>query len=242
MLPQRVCQQVIIVDGRQERKNKTSGAFKAIDSTPPPQHNTHNELIFPRLPVHTVRGDIDIHTSQRAPCQFPSLIQIRSERSANPLGSAGCEDDSPSCLKRKLQEQYTGGSSLIPRRVSARAPRLGAISPPKSNRRRRHLFVLLAVGRWSGFAKLPDSMSCAVNTRTCACNALLGRSHYNFSTPVTLTFTLVAAPKLNLYPPAAHLKFKAVGRIPAAQTHIHFGSNRNLFFFFSFSPGMAAFY
>lgn len=119
--------------------------------------------------------------------------------------------------------------------MSASAPRLGAISPPKSNRR-RHLFVLLAVSRWSGFAKLPDSMSCAVNTRTCACNALLGRSHYNFSTPVTLTFTLVAAPKLNLYPPAAHLKFKAVGRIPAAQTHIHFGSNRNLFFFFSFCP------
>lgn len=101
------------------KKNKTSGAFKAIDS--PPQHNTHNELIFPSLPVHTVRGDIDIHTSQRAPCQFPSLIQIRSERSANPLGSAGCEDDSPSCLKRKLQEQYTGGSFLILRRVSAHA-------------------------------------------------------------------------------------------------------------------------
>lgn len=112
---------------RSEGTKKTSGTFKAIDF-PPPQHNTHNELIFPSLPVHPVRGDIDIHTSQRAPCQFPSLIQIRSERSANPLGSAGCEDDSPSCLKRKLQEQYTGGSSLIPRHVSE-ARRLGAIYP-----------------------------------------------------------------------------------------------------------------
>jgi len=36
-----------------------------------------------------------------------------------PLSSAGCEDDSPSCLKRKLQEQYTQGSFLILRDVNA---------------------------------------------------------------------------------------------------------------------------
>lgn len=108
----------------------------------PPQHNTHNELIFPSLPVHPVRGDIDIHTSQRAPCQFPSLIQIRSERSANPLGSAGCEDDSPSCLKRKLQEQYTGGSSLIPRHVSARTRDVLAQSPHQNEITASSLFCV----------------------------------------------------------------------------------------------------
>lgn len=83
------------------------------------QHKTHNELIFPSLPFYSVRGDIDIHTSQQALCQFPSLIQICSERSTNPLSSAGCEDDSPSCLKRKLQKQYTRGSFLILRYVNA---------------------------------------------------------------------------------------------------------------------------
>lgn len=83
------------------------------------QSKTHNELIFPSLPFYSVRGDIDIHTSQRALCQFPSLIQICSERSTNPLSSAGCEDDSPSCLKRKLQEQHTRGSFLILRDVNA---------------------------------------------------------------------------------------------------------------------------
>lgn len=73
--------------------------------------------------------------------------------------------------------------------------------PSKWNLRRRHLFVLLAakdVDRLRRFVKL---RYCTVNTQTCACNALLGRSHYNFSTPVTLTFCLVAAPKLNLCPP-----------------------------------------
>lgn len=74
---------------------------------------------FPSLPFYSVRGDIDIHASQQALCQFPSVIQICSEWSTNPLSSAGCEDDSPSCLKRKLQEQYTRGSSLILRDVSA---------------------------------------------------------------------------------------------------------------------------
>lgn len=84
-----------------------------------PRSKTHNELIFPSLPFYPVRGDIDIHTSQQALCQFPSLIQICSEWSTNPLSSAGCEDDSPSCLKRKLQEQYTRGSFLILRDVNA---------------------------------------------------------------------------------------------------------------------------
>lgn len=83
------------------------------------KHQTHNELIFPRVPFYSVRGDIDIHTSQQALCQFPSLIQICSERSSNPLCSTGCEDDSPSCLKRKLQAQYTRGSLLILRDVNA---------------------------------------------------------------------------------------------------------------------------
>lgn len=35
-----------------------------------------------------------------------------------PFSSVGCEDDSPSCLKRKLQEQYTRESFLIPYDVS----------------------------------------------------------------------------------------------------------------------------
>lgn len=45
---------------------------------------THNKLILPALSFHSVRGDIDIHTSQQALCQFPSLIQICSEWSTNP--------------------------------------------------------------------------------------------------------------------------------------------------------------
>lgn len=36
-----------------------------------------------------------------------------------PLSSSDCEDDSPSCLKRKLQEQYTQEFFLILRDVNA---------------------------------------------------------------------------------------------------------------------------
>lgn len=111
MVPRRICRLVMLM-GR--KTHQVCSKWNSLS-----QHKTHNELIFPSLPFYSVRGDIDIHTSQQALCQFPSLIQICSERSTNPLSSAGCEDDSPSCLKRKLQEQYTRGSFLILRDVNA---------------------------------------------------------------------------------------------------------------------------
>lgn len=62
----------------------TSGGLKGNSLS---LSKTHNELIFPSVSFRSVRGDIDIHTSQQALCQFPSLIQICSEWSTNP--SAG---------------------------------------------------------------------------------------------------------------------------------------------------------
>lgn len=65
-----------------DHREKTHQVCSKWDSLS--RSKTHNELIFPSLLFYSVRGDIDIHTSQQALCQFPSLIQICSEWSTNP--------------------------------------------------------------------------------------------------------------------------------------------------------------
>lgn len=62
-----------------ERKREVSSKWNGLS-----QSKTHDKLIFPSPLLFSVRGDIDIHTSQRAVCQFPRLIQICSEWSTNP--------------------------------------------------------------------------------------------------------------------------------------------------------------
>lgn len=154
---------------------------------------------------YSVRGDIDIHTSQQALCQFPSLIQICSEWSTNPLSRAGCEDDSPSCLKRKLQEQYTQGSFLILRRCQRERsswsnfnqmkyflplPQFFFFLFPRGTCRLWRFIRLDAICIRTGVVDRDTQM----DTR----NLLLGTSHYKTLTPATSAFTLDATPKLNL--------------------------------------------
>lgn len=188
MAPQRICQQVIHIEGA--KKHLECSKWNTLS-----QHNIHNELIFPSLPFYSVRGDIDIHTSQQALCQFPSLIQICCERSANPLSSAGCEDDSPSCLKRKLQEQYTRGSFLILRDVNAQD--ILAQFQPNEISSAISLFSFRAHGarRLSGFMRL--------HTRAWTWACLHGKHthphlQYAFAGGVPLQFLIPG--DLNLHP------------------------------------------
>lgn len=124
---------------------------------------------------------IFIHHSRL--CQFPSPIQICSEWSANPLSSGGCEDDSPSCLKRKLQEQYTRGSFFHSAWCQCTRHR-SAISSKWS-------IVWVWVNSCS-FMHMQELL----NKQLHACNIHLGRSCYR-PWPCNLNITLNATPKLN---------------------------------------------
>lgn len=120
-----------------------------------------------------------------------------------PFSSVGCEDDSTSCLKRKLQEQYTRGSFLILQDVSAET-HLEAISSKWS------IFLFFFFSSFCIFffsvRRLYGFMNSRRRRRTVNTQAQMQTCNINVregillpsSPPVALTFTLVAKPKLNL--------------------------------------------
>lgn len=165
---------------------------------------TRNESILPSLPFYSVRGDIDIHTSQQALCQFPSLIQICSEWSTNP-SAVLAERMIARPVWRENYKSNTPGNPFSFRMMSVHRHR-GAILSERS------IFVFLC---FLCAAYMHGADSCSLTNVHEFTWETLNRKHkdrdaclhYTFGkilltslTLMTLTFTLSTIPKLNLYP------------------------------------------
>lgn len=172
------------------------------------QSKTHNELIFPFLPFYTVRGDIDIHTSQQALCQFPSLIQICSEWSANPSALLAARMIARPVWRENYNSNTPGDLFSFCVMSLHKTSWSNFIQmkyfPPSL------FFVVVVLCSMYGLSRL----CCLTHVHELTWECLHGKrthieahSQYTFSgdpitilDPATLTFTLSATPKLNLYP------------------------------------------
>ena len=120
-----------------------------------------------------------------------------------PHSRAGCEDDSTSCLKRKLQEQYTRGSLLILCDVNAQ--HISKQFCPNEEFFSISLFFEQHID-WEARRHLHEhtKMYCLSSKKIHTLAIYFREDPITNFDPATLTFTLFPTPKLNLYPSWRH--------------------------------------